>query len=152
VSGRGHTGVARTVEHYLMPFKTEAMGCESLHTGWAPVDFEDAVAGTTAEVVMMPFPGHFVSLRFAGKRHHREPALCYKRLERTIDGSNPQTWGIRLSGQQHFLWSERIIGFFKNLPNSLALASIAIHSTSSIQNPEVNNNPSRISWLGRVLA
>lgn len=117
-----------------MPFELESTWCQPSQVGEAALDFVDPITGVTAEVVVVPFACDLVALWFARELNRHEPALGQKGFERAVNGGNPQTWSVGLGSLENLLGSQRSVRFFEHLPNSLALACIAIHGTPSVEN------------------
>jgi hypothetical protein len=80
-----------------MSIDLEPLRYQAPQVAEAAINFVDAIAGVTAEVVVVTFAGHFVALRFAGKFDGRQPVLFDQSFEGPIHGRNTQGRNVSLS-------------------------------------------------------
>ena len=85
------TNLAGTVENDLVIVDPESGGRHRFYSSKAFFKLEDLAADATEKMMMMSLVGEFVAGHLPGNFHANNPAISCERLERTIDGCDPET-------------------------------------------------------------
>ena len=86
-----------------MSLEPESAGRELQQVGVATVDLKDAIAGSAAEVMVVPFACYFVARRFTRQGDRLQPAVFDQRLDVAVHRSDAQARGIGLSRRKYLL-------------------------------------------------
>ena len=122
-----------------MALKPETARRELQQVGVAAVDLEDALTGSAAEVMVVPFARYLVTRRLAGQGNRLQPAFFDQCLDVAVHRSDTQARGIRLSGRKDLLGAQRAVDFFEYSSYRLALSGFAFHGRTIHEAPGRSN-------------
>ncbi len=75
---RDSTILANTIKGDLVSMYDEAVGCHPIEIAGAFIHIESSAARIAAEVVVVPFPGEFISSGLAGEFNGLDLALFFE--------------------------------------------------------------------------